>query len=179
MQKALLALLSLVLLSSCGEKCYYDTIYATLSHYRTRGKKYDYTPSGVKVYLNGQPTSLQEIDDKVVDLEQCLNITIKRSCFAVYIAEDWFTSTCSGEQLLPVPAPIEQCAAKGLDVDEKCEGLRTPTDECPCICNYRVSLQYNYLIVVPPNTKLLKAELARLVTGVNNPWTNEQIRRCL
>lgn len=184
MLKLLPKLLFLLLIpqisSSCKkDHCYFTDNYATLSHYSTKNKKVSRTPEGITVYLNGADIDLKKIDDIVDSLEICLGIKIHRECFEIYIPTDWYISTCSGEQLLPIAAPHEQCEAKGLELPENCWGLNHPTDACPCVCNYRVSTQRNFLIVVTPNLKLLKAELARLVTGVNNPWIDNDIKECL
>lgn len=178
--KIFLALiLSALILLGCEQTCYQHHNYATLSDYSTKNKSAEYTESGVKVYLNDNYTSLTEVDKKTIELEQCLGISIPRECFAVYVPSDWYISACSGQELLPVPAPLEQCRVKGLEIADECEGLEKPTPECPCVCNYRVSLQDNYLIVVTPNLLLYKAELARLVTGINNVWADDEIRECI
>jgi hypothetical protein len=83
----------------------------------------------------------------------------------VKIPDDWFVSECSGEELLPIPAPQELCDAKGLPRD--------------CGCYWRVETQDDNIIVVPPGLKLYKAELARIVTGENNVWIVPRITACL
>jgi hypothetical protein len=148
-----------------------------LTHYLPN--KYVLTNDGIKVYNEYEEVDLSLVDIKVRELETCLNIKIKRCCFALLIPNDWFLSECSGEQMLPVAAPYSQCESKGIYVPENCRGLNKPTQECPCICTYRVALQEDYYIITPPNLKLFKSELARLVTNINNPWEDKNISKCL
>ena len=168
-------LVSSFLLFSCNE-CYEGGFVSYTNH---KIGNHILTPGGIKVYNNYTEVDLQLIDSKVEELESCLGIEIHRSCFAVLIPNDWFISSCSGEQMLPVAAPYKQCEVKGLYLEEKCRGLNKPTTECPCVCTYRVAMQGDFFIVSPPNLKLFKAELSRLVTNVNNPWTNAEIAKCL
>lgn len=142
-------------------------------------ERHIYTPAGIKVYNNYQEVDLNFIDTQVEELETCLNISINRSCFAILIPDDWFISQCSGQQMLPVTAPYEQCAIKGLYLPEECRGLSRPTENCPCVCTYRVALQDDYIVVTPPALRLMKVDLARLVTNVNDVFSDPLISKCL
>jgi hypothetical protein len=164
-----------LLLLGCNE-CYPGG-FLSLTNYKIGN--YILTPGGIKVYNNYTEVDLNLIDTKVDELEKCLGVEIHRSCFSVLIPDDWFVSSCSGEQMLPVAAPYKQCEDKGLYLEEKCRGLSRPTLECPCVCTYRVALQDDYFIVSPPNLKLFKVDLARLVTNVNNPWKDPNISKCV
>lgn len=161
------ALFILPLMITCHkmpDNCY-NNGYKTLKEYDVNFNQK--TPRGILVDSTGQDIDLNEIDRQTAELEQCLGVSISRSCFAVKIPDDWETSACSGEQLLNIPAPDELCRAKGVE----------PTPECPC--RWRVETMDDNIIVVTPNLKLFKAELARIVTGQNNVWIVPQITRCL
>lgn len=164
-----------VLLFGC-EPCYVGG-FLSITNYKP--DNYVSTPDGIKVYNNYWEVSLESVDKKVKELEQCLNVKIKRCCFAVLIPNDWFISKCSGEQMLPVAAPREQCEIKGISIPDFCWGENKPSVRCPCVCTYRVALQNDYYIITPPNLKLFKSELARLVTNINNPWEDPGVLKCI
>jgi hypothetical protein len=163
--RLILLLVSSILFIGCPDECYPGG-FLSITHYNVG--EYKKSPGGIKVYNDYHSIDLLLIDIKVEELESCLNIKINRDCFAVLIPNDWFYSSCqTGEQLLPVEAPLQLC----LDKD--------PTMPIECGCYWRVALQDDYYIVSPPNLKLLKAELSRLVTNENNPWASSEISRCL
>lgn len=158
-------------------KCYNNN-YLSFTNYNKENYKELKTEYGITVYSN-QEMDLNDIDKKTKELETCLGIKIKKNCFAVLIPDDWFYSVASNQQLLPYAAPIELCWDKGLDVPKECSGVALPTIACPITCNWRVATQDNFLIITPPNLLLYKAELARLVLGVNNVWEEPATSVCL
>lgn len=153
------------LLCSCNQSGY-ENNYLSFTDYNLSNYRKNQTPGGIKVYSN-QDFDANKLDRLTRELQNCLGIEIRLDWFAVLIPDDWFTSPCSGQQLLPYEANPQLCLDKGLQV----------TKSCPC--NWRVALQDNFTIVTPPGFTLYKAELARLVTGSNNPWSNESISACL
>jgi len=175
MFKYLLSLLY-ILLIGCST-CYLDN-YLSFTNYDPDDYTELKTPYGITVYTN-EYIDLFDIDNLTIELEECLGIKVKKKCFSVLIPDDWFYSSVSNQQLLPYAAPIEYCWAKGLDIPEECDGVAIPTTECPITCNWRAATQNNCMIITVPNLVLYKAELARLITGVNNPWLDENIQECL
>jgi len=173
-----------VVLVSC-QQTHYENYYYSFTNYKLDNYNKHKTSGGVSVYSN-ESFEATKIDGVVDGMEECLGIPIRRDWFVVLIPDDWFESPCSesNEQLLPYSAPIEFCTEdKELDIPKECKGIpyeyRLPTKTCPCVCNWRVATQEDYIIVVTPNLKLFHAELARVVTGINNPWKNEWTRNCL
>ena len=162
----------------CCEPTSYNNNYLSFTNYNRKDYKEFKTPHGVVVYTNSS-YEFEKIDQIVDSLEICLNTPIKRDWFAVLIPDDWFYSTCSGEQLLPYAANPALCREKGLNITPECEWLSVPNEDCECTCNWRVATQDNYIIITTPNLKLLKPELARLVTGENNPYGVPSIKNCL
>ncbi len=128
---------------------------------------------------------LDEIDRRSVALAKCLQANkvwdhINYTWIVVYIPSDWYVSTCSGEQLVPSTPFIKECTIKGIKIPDKCVGLRVPQlPDCPCVCNHRAVVQNNGVIVTAPNLKLYKAELARLILAVGNPWLQPKVAACL
>jgi len=163
MKPLILTALLILGCNSEGPQYCYSGNYETL-------KRYDLdfsaqTPGGIWVDPTGQDIDLAKIDTLTDELESCLGTRINRECIGVKIPDDWFVSECSGEELLPIPAPPELCDAKGLPRD--------------CGSYWRVETQDDNIIVTPPGLKLYKAELARIVTGENNVWVVPQITACL
>jgi hypothetical protein len=158
-----------MLLSCNGRKCFYCNNYLSFTNYNVDNYQYYTTNKGSIVYQSTflDNEILESIDQKIDELEDCLELSIKRTEIHILIPNDWFISPCSGQQLLPYNAPEALCEQKGIK----------PTQDCPCM--WRVALQDNWLIVTPPNLLLFKAELTRLVTGINNPWLNNEISKCL
>lgn len=152
------------------------------------------TPAGILLIVKKASKSFEElgktVDTKTSELEVCLKkngvITepIRRKWFGVYIPESWYVSKCSGQQMIPSRVYYKLCEQKKLNgepikIEEECRQHTHPTELCPCPCNVRSSIHYNFWIVTTPDFRLYKAELARLVTGQNNPWANKKISSCL
>lgn len=102
----------------------------------------------------------EELDRQTASLEECLEISIERECLTVKVAPDWYISPCSGQEIFPCAMPKEVCLNKGLTEED--------LERCPCSC--RAIIQDENTIIVTPNLFLYRGELARMVTGVNNPW---------
>lgn len=154
-------ILPLVLLCSCSQPGY-DGYFLNVTDYSIKGD-YEISPAGIKVYTNGNDINLNDIDMKVLELEQCLQMSIHRDWFSVYIPSDWYVSPCSGEQEIPSKVDPELCRAKGLIIEEECEWVDYPTEGCPCPCSARSTIQDNDVVITTPNLKLFKMPLARMV----------------
>lgn len=150
--------------------------------YRYKHSQFRRTPEGVQYWAPKKDDTedlRHAIDRKTDELEQCLGQKLHRDWFAVYVPPDWYVSSCTGQQLVPSYAALELCRAKGLNVPETCRGVLKPTKQCPCPCNFRAIVQDGFLVVTAPNLALYKAELTRIVTGVNNPWADKSLVKCL
>jgi len=152
------------------------------------------TPNGVLFIVKKAQKSFAElgkvVDAKTAELETCLKdngvITkpIRRDWFGVYIPKGWYVSKCSKQQMIPSRVNYKLCEQKKLNgkhikIEEECRQHTHPTELCPCPCNVRSAIHDNFWIVTTPDFRLFKAELARLVTGQNNPWINKKISVCL
>lgn len=146
------------------------------------------TPNGINVDDSGFFVDLNELDRQVDEMEICVQnafadgidletaqaqdcrmegwnyrtdffgISVKRECLIVKIALDWYTSRCSGQQVFPCDINPQVCIDKGLEI----------TNECPCQC--RSMIQDENIIITTPDLYLFRGELARMMTGCNNPW---------
>lgn len=165
-------ILTAAALSGCGcneEQYGYDC--DSFSHYRVTNEHM--TPGGV--HFEGPSTSDGQVDEYVGAVETCLGRSVVREGFTVLVAPDWYEepAACTlpdwgPQQLLPVPAPEEGCAAKGYspEVDCPCEwrgGIRCPGPDSAG----------RAVLVETPNLLLLKDNLIRLVMNTSNPWTAE------
>ncbi|MDD4476965.1 MAG: hypothetical protein PHY40_02290 [Patescibacteria group bacterium] len=125
------------------------------------------SPSGILVDTSGFEVDLEELDKQIADLETCLRIPVRRNCLTVKIADDWYQSVCSGQQLFPCNIDSQICYDKDVE----------PTAECPCAC--RSMVQNENTIITTPNLYLFRAELARMITGENNIWVIPEITKCM
>lgn len=162
--KRLVPILTVLLLPTCSSPCYHNN-YLNVTDYEIQPDLI--TLGGVEVDTSWQEVNIIAIDQAVEELEECLSTDIRRECLTIKIAPDWYTSPCSGEQLFPCRISEVVCLDKGV----------VPTKLCPCNC--RAVIQDETTIITTPNLLLLKAELARMITGVNNPWVDEEIAACL
>lgn len=171
-------LMPFLLICACNQPGY-DGYFLNVTDYPIKGE-YEISPAGIKVYLNGNDVNLNDIDLKVLELEECLGISINRNWFSVYIPSDWYTAEeCSEEQVIPSTVDYRLCEAKGLVIEEECRDLKYPTDECPCICSVRATIQNNNVVVTTPNLKLFKMPLARIVLYPEYVLDNEEYIECL
>jgi len=166
--------------------CYFPRL-ANVTRYEVRPNTV--TPAGLRVDMSmyrWSAETLAQIDTWTEELEACLSMSIARECLTVKIAPDWYLSPCTGEQLFPCQMPVHVCEQKlhagaislletsPCSLDELAECV-----ECPCHCRLTVQSQ-TVLVTVPDiDGKLFKAELARIVLGVNNPWRDARVRPCL
>jgi hypothetical protein len=174
------AVLALLALSGCPQKGYGPWFYQDVTSYRLPSQ-WARTPHGVRYHAPPADDTLAfrvALDGHTEALEACLGVTVRRDWFAVYVPADWYTSTCSGEQLVPSAMPCKLCRDKGLTISDACCRETRPTAECPCVCNARATLQGD-AVITAPNLKLYRAELTRLVTGQINPWIVPELARCL
>jgi hypothetical protein len=183
-------LLLLALLTGCPDSQYYPHRVWNVTDYvvppRSQATK---TKLGTFVYRQDNvpitQAFLDEIDRRTLALEACLKKSgvwshINYTWYSVFVPKNWYTSSCSGEQLVPSTPMVKECTIKGLVIPQKCVGLRQPLlPDCPCVCNHRAVVQNNAVIVTAPNLKLYKAELARLVLAATNPWNQPKVAACL
>jgi hypothetical protein len=146
------------------EQCYYNSYSNVTSYNFVEDAR---TSKGISVMRGkNNSVSLEEIDLRVDELEACLRakgrqVTVKRSCLKVLIPNNWYTSECTGSQMFSCRINPQVCLDKGITEEELAV--------CPCAC--RAIIQDENIIVSAPNLQLFKAELARMVTGINNVWT--------
>jgi hypothetical protein len=144
-----------------------------------------YTPRGLAVDPSGQPVDLAALDALTDDVEACLARTfpggeipeavwhsgscewrrfgpIKRRCITVKLAADWRVGV-SGDQLLP--------HGNGGSCTDKGHGSAP--------CSYRVALQDDLTIVVPPSLQLYAEGLIRIATGCHRVWSAPELAACV
>jgi hypothetical protein len=163
----------------CQEPCYFNH-YANVTDYPASPDAQ--TPEGIAVRTNGQEVDLEKIDALTDYVESCLGIPVNRDCLKVVVPNDWFLS-CNkqnGEfqQVFPCRINPQVCADKGLIINPDCVPGQLPNEICPCPCSCRATIQDENVVITAPNLYLYSAELIRMVTGVNNIWTNEETVIC-
>jgi hypothetical protein len=124
------------------------------------------SPQGIRVDSSGEQIDLTELDRQTNMLEDCLGIPVNTDCITVKVAPDWYISPCSGQQLFPCNVDDQLCLDKGVELTEECQ------------CNCRAIIQDENTIIVTPDLYLYRTELARMITGINNPWI-EGVSHCL
>lgn len=160
-------LIYMTLVSSCSNNPYLDNNYANVTNYYVNATVS--TPSGISVDLSDQLVDLEKIDELTLHVESCLKTTIHRQFFVVKIPSNWYNGCRNkywqlcydpgcGEQLFPCFVDPRLCEEKGF------------FEQCECGC--RAIIQDNNVIVTAPNLHMYTAELIRMVTGVNNIWTD-------
>jgi hypothetical protein len=189
MKNALLSLVTLLALGSCGPD-FYRAYLLDVTEYDLDGEEdWDRTPKGA--YIRTTPNLAhadfyRQVDEEIEHLSACLiKVKLRKkpidfSRVAVYVPPDWYNSYCSTEQLLPSRVSYKLCKAKGLEIPKECRGLLKPTPMCPCVCNVRAAIVDMHIVATPPNLKLFKAELSRLILypKFNNPW-QKPLNQCL
>ena len=158
------------------------------------------TPEGIPVDTGGKSYDLSHLDKMSNDVKKCLidnfpDLVLPQEvldktyctsggdfsksynaawgsgfgCWQVKIDNNWVYS-CDGEQQLLsaiAPTPVgEVCGGK--------EDMIT-TKECPC--RYRVAI-VGKTILVPPDARLFKDGLIRVITGCDNPWAHPLLSEC-
>src|SRR4030042_5614165 len=97
----MIKLLTLICLLLCScDTPGYKGLFQNVTDYPIEGE-YKISPTGIKVFTTNNTINLNDIDLQVYNLETCLQISIHRDWFVVYIPSDWYVSVCSGEQLIP------------------------------------------------------------------------------
>lgn len=150
-----------LMLLSCSAPCYPEVDYPNYTDY-SRG---DPAPGAQKVIDSVldclAPLKTQWLSPEEAQEAQCYGQPVleQRACLQVLVAPDWYTSTCTGEQVFPCQVGPQRCEEKGQE----------PTQSCPCAC--RAQIQDEGTIYVTPNMKLLPAYLVTLFTSCRNPWT--------
>jgi hypothetical protein len=186
---AVVFVMAIFALPGCPATRYPGGFQTVTPQYKPKKSSAKATPGGVLLIVKKSSQSFAElgalVDKKTTELEACLLKTgalkkkIRRDWFGVYIPKDWYVSSCSKEQLVPSKVSYKLCEAKGLKIEEECRFHVYPTEICPCVCNIRAGIHWDFWIVTGPNLKLFKAELARLTTNQNNPWAVPAITQCL
>lgn len=183
-----LTIFMLLFFGGCTSETCYHNHYQTITDYEITINAI--TPNGVNVDDSGFFVDLSEIDRQIDEMEICVqqallggidietarvqdcraggqeyrtnfsDISVERDCLIVKVAPDWRVSNCSEEYMEIFPCDInpQVCEDKGLEV----------TDGCPCQC--RSIIQDENVIVTTPDLYLFRGELARMITGCNNPW---------
>lgn len=150
------------------------------------------TPHGIAVDTSGLAINLARIDRLTDELEACLvaqfgnpprialsdalpgecmdpyfDLPVKRGCIVVKIAADWresrYAYAGSKQQLLPWTNG-GGCTDKGMP---------------PGVCWYRVTVQDDLTVVVPPSMLMLKEGLLRITTNCHNPWRSPALAACM
>lgn len=190
-------LAGLLLMAGCPPRPYYAHVL-DVTDINTRGVKWVETPKKAHIWA---PSGLahndfyNQVDAYITELSACLqrigvkSEPIKFERVYVYVPKNWYNSKCSDEQLIPSKVNPELCNAKfkkkGMPLlPKECHWVTKPTQKCPCVCNVRSAIVDMHVVASPPNMKLFKAELARLVLysthghKYNNPWV-KQVSQCL
>ena len=189
--------IALISCASSGE-LHHSNNRCAAQHYFTDQTNYnvyptEYTAENIAVDPSGLSINLSKIDRLTNEVEKCLTDTfgangilppdvvkdgqcirnntfdlpIHRECITVKVASDWFLSKYEYggtlHQLLPYTNG-GQCTDKGLPAG---------------VCYYRVGIQDNLTIVVPPSFLLYKDGLVRIVTGCYNPWYAPALAACM
>jgi hypothetical protein len=166
MLKVINVILLFLLLSSCNPtpQCYVGG-FLNITDYTFRTNRI--STQGISVDDRNFELNLDHLDNKVSELESCLSLSIDRSCFKVLVPTDTYISSCSGQTLFPCAVPPQLCEDKDLVV----------TEECPCNC--QGAIQDDYIIVTVPSMITFKLELTRLISNVNNPYKDPNMKGCL
>ncbi len=125
------------------------------------------SPAGIAVDDPRAELDLVLLDQEVARVRACVGAGPLPEAFGVLVAPDWYVSPCSGEQVFPCAIGPEGCRAKGLE----------PTDACPCRC--RAVVQDRRLVVTVPRATVLPGRLVALLTGVEDPWADPELSKCL
>jgi len=191
---AVVFVMAILALPGCPATRYPGGFLTVTPQYKPKKGEAKTTPGGVLLIVKKASQSFAElsalVDKKTSELEACLLKTgalkkkIRRDWFGVYIPKDWYVSTCSKEQLVPSKVSYKLCEQKKhngvpIKIEEECRFHMYPTEICPCVCNVRATIHWDFWIVTAPNLKLFKTELARLTTNQNKPWAVPAITQCL
>jgi hypothetical protein len=142
------------------------------THYAVDKTQCTYTPEGACVLLNHNIVSdswYELLDAKITATEACLKTWYAtkpdvlhrvynwkapaRSCYVVYVPDDWRVACEDPDQQVYGKAPQEACEAKGFEPKEGCE------------CGWRTNVQDGSVIVTTPNLYLVQQSVIELLTG--------------
>jgi len=172
----------------------YDNHYSNVTNYPVKIDRH--TPSGIGIDDPDLLLSTGLVEQKALQLQDCLEklatkadlhriqltreeaiagqclsmqipVYIKFDYIQVKLAPDWYTSTCTGQQLFPCSIDPKYCTEK------------KELDELSCACNCRSATQDNKTIIITPNLYLYKAELLRLMSGCNIIWNIPEFVNCV
>lgn len=186
---ALKVLVAALVLGFCGPY-FYSAPLLDVTEYDIEGEEnWDRTPKGAYIWTTSDLAHndfYRQVDEEIEHLSACLirlklrSKPIEFDRVAIYVPPDWYNSYCSSAQLLPSRVNYKLCRAKGLELPKECRGLLKPTPMCPCVCNVRAAIVDMHIVATPPDLKLFKAELSRLVLypRFNNPW-QKPLNQCL
>jgi len=195
---SILAVLSVVGCRASMEDCkLFKSPNMETHHYKGDIEIDAHTPMGIPVDTGGVRRDLSYLDEMAMDVQACLtknfpgyvipkevldktycrttNFTSTcRSaydfgCWQIKIDNDWVPSCDGTQQLLSAKAPTLPTQSCGGKPD------LVITKECPC--RYRVAIDGKTL-VVPPDARLLKDGLVRIITGCDNPWAHPLLSEC-
>ncbi len=191
------------LAGSCGQPCYPERNYQSVTYYDVNVDRY--TPKGIGLddpKNEAWKLDADEVDWQVDDLERCMNkgfaenpvlseesnpvVTFSGQTFQNCTRSEFYEKIEIRRDCLTVKVPDDlyqsKCGDQMLfpcDVDPQAcldKGV-TPTEECPCAC--RAIIQDDSCIITNPAMSVFRGELARMVTGCNNSWIVEQLKGCL
>ncbi len=94
-------------------------------------------------------------------------ISIRRECITVKVPDDLYTSMDGKRLLFECDVNPQLCKDKGFE---------DATEET---CNCRATVQDDNYVITEPRLEVFRVELARIVTGCNNPYAVTQIKNCL
>jgi len=159
--------LIVLLLAGCDCGDCYPTDYQNITDRRVNPSTE--TGFGIPVDLHGvrENVDLDKIDTVVLEVKGCverMGFDVDLSCLQIGVVGDWFWSHDGRWQLFECDMPRSVC-------DAKVEAGVLPDLDFPCSC--RSAIQDNDTVVIPPNLGLLRSELVRLFTGINNVWIAE------
>lgn len=172
----------------------YNPHYLNVTKVSFRLDELQHSPNGVQYRIPenvDEVRFVQMLDEKTVALEKCLGRDLHLEWFAVIVPENWYKSQCTGQLMIPSNVDYRLCEQKKMPdgtlvkIPVECREVIEPTDKCPCPCNFRSIAQVRWAgtplaaVITAPDLKLYKAELARLVTGVNNVWTDKDLVKCV
>lgn len=179
---SLLLIFLAVIMWGCPSRGY-PTRFAKLTNYKIRRANAQKTEGGVLYDCPAKCCDKKwraNLDKKVKEVEQCIGQSVNRDWFMVYIPKDYWTSKCTGNQMIAAMHPIwKGCATKEIKIKPECRKVLRPTEKCPCPCALRAVIQDHWAIVTTPSLYIFKSELIRIVTGENNPWIHPVYKKCL
>lgn len=179
-------LVILIVFTACDKpKCYGFSGIVPISHYDYSNIN-RHTDAGISVDDQRYELDLDRVDFITYDVAKCLSdmkpLSVEemtaakcsrtpfhpevRSCLVIKVPQDWYVSTCTGNQLFRCNVPDQSCFDKGL----------APTKQCPCAC--RASTQDDTAIITAPNLALYSTKVVELMTGCEYPWGVERLGYC-